>query len=310
MDVELKILPLYHCICLMWAHSAYYGTNPRMMVFFRMINNLMIEQSAKSLDPATLFHGEPDESLTKLKKIIAILELYRTSFKTYRDKLPQFVPPGKNPILWSFKVQDVFDRFDLYMKRLYLIREIFDTAAEFWKLQKIEIGGIKGRQLTSSLMDINDKFQALYQTWSNIKFDPLDPDPTVKHFENERKKYRDQADTMERKIATILSQAFEECFTIESTVKLIVIAGSLVHRRIVLPEIAEKVNRMLDFYTVDLRLAKDSFEEQMELFKKHGVTGLIVDQGFPPVAGALFYIRKWRARLGKPIDELPNISLP
>lgn len=49
---------LYHLICLMWAHSKYYGTNKRMIVLFKMINNMYIEASSKFLDPGSLFQGK------------------------------------------------------------------------------------------------------------------------------------------------------------------------------------------------------------------------------------------------------------
>lgn len=48
---------LYHLVCLLWAHSIYYGTNKRMIVLFRMINNMYIESSSKFLDPGSLFQG-------------------------------------------------------------------------------------------------------------------------------------------------------------------------------------------------------------------------------------------------------------
>lgn len=308
-------MPLYHCICLMWANSTYYGTNSRMMTLFKMVNNLMIECSSKSLDPQSLFQGEPDESLKKLNESIEILELHKAAFKEYRDKLPEYIPKDdgeeKSPILWTFRVQDVFERFDYYMRRLYIIRNIFVTANEIWKLEKIELGGIKGRTLSKQLGQIHDEFQTLYMMWNGIQFDPLDPDPKLKLFEEQRLKFAEKSDMMERKIATILSQALDECFTIDSLVKLIQVAGaSLLSRELIYPEVVEKLVKLIDFYNDDLDLVKELFDEGMETYKKFGVSGMKVDRRFPPVAGSIYWVRKLRNRINKPTEDIPNLELP
>ena len=157
---EHNIKPMYHCICLMWALSKYYGRNSRMIILFRMINNLMIEAATKSLDPGSLFVGEPDESIQKLSKIIAILEIHRDAWIEYRDRLSEFVREEihYSPIFWTFQPKEIFERFDAFTERLCLIREIFQTANEFLKLEKIEIGGIKGRFLSRRVQEILEEF--------------------------------------------------------------------------------------------------------------------------------------------------------
>lgn len=105
----------------------------------------MIEDASKFLDPGSLFQGEPDESLVVLGKVIDVLRVHRACFFEYRDKLPSFAQPGKDPIMWTFRPSDIFERFDKFLDRLEVIRAIFVTANEFYKIEKIELGGLKGR---------------------------------------------------------------------------------------------------------------------------------------------------------------------
>jgi dynein heavy chain len=279
-----------------------------------MVNNMMIEGSAKSLDPQSLFQGDPDEGLKKLNMSIEILELHNGAFKEYRDSLPeflQFAEEGKNPIMWTFTAKDIFERFDHYMNRLYTIRDIFYTANEFWKLEKVDFEGIKGRVLSKQLIEIHDQFQTVYMMWNGIQFDPLDSDPKIKLFEEQRLKFMEQSDMMERKIATILSQAFDECYTIESLVKLIQVAGSsLLSRRLIYPEIVEKLVKIIDLYNEALELVKQNFDEGLDIYQKNGVIEMKVDKGFPPVAGTNYWIRKLRSRINRPTDDIPNLDLP
>lgn len=295
----------------MWAHSKYYGLNSRMITLFRMINNLMIENCTKFLDPTSIFQGEPDESLGTIARVIKILELHRDCFKDYRDRLPEFKQrfcPTKNPILWTFKPVDCFERFNAYLDRLYTVRDIFETANEFYKLEKLELGGLKGRNLSRSVAEVFNDFKNLYLKWSQIQFDPLDPSPQAKSFDNERKKFKCETDVLERKLSAVLSQAFDECYTMESIIKLIEVCGSLLQRQIIFNEIRDKLESMIGIYNNDLDQVKSIYDDGLEKFTKDGVKGLEVDKSFPPVAGSLTWIKKMKTRITKPQDELRNIS--
>lgn len=304
----MRIPALYHVVCMMWARSTYYGLNTRMTVLFRMINNMMIESATKSLDPGSLFQGEPDESLQRLVKIISVLESHKEFFKEYREKLPSFVLPGKEAMLWTFRPRDIFERFDKYMSRLNVVRDIFDTANEFYKVEKIELGGVKGRTLSRGIQETFNEFKTIYVGWSQIQFDPLDPTPTVNHFDRELKEFQENSQVLERKLAAILVQAFDECYTMESIIKLIEVCGSLLQRPIIYEEIKDKLENMIEIYNNDLDMVKEFFDQGFESIQSGGVAALQVDRGFPPVAGAMTWIKKMRIRIVKPTEDLPNIE--
>lgn len=269
---------------------------------------MMIESASKFLDPGSLFQGEPDESLSTLGKVIRILEVQKSCFKEYREKLPTFVLPGKDPILWTFRPSDIFERFDKFLDRLNIIREIFETANEFFKIEKIELGGLKGRNLSRSIQEVFNDFKNIYTKWSQIQFDPLDPTPQVNYFEKERKEFQDNAEVLERKLAALLVQAFDECYTMESLIKLIEICGSLLLRPIIFSEISDQLDNILELYNQDLDMVKEIFDAGVETINSDGVDSLKVDKGFPPVTGVLTWIKKMKMRISKPLDDLPNID--
>lgn len=71
------IKPLLHCMCLMWSKSKYYPTI-NWVLLFKMIGNMMIEESTKNLDPDTLFQNDSTEdSLIKIAETISNLESYK-----------------------------------------------------------------------------------------------------------------------------------------------------------------------------------------------------------------------------------------
>lgn len=292
----------------MWSRSKYYGLNSRVTVLFRMINNMVIESASKFLDPGSLFQGETDESLATLGKVINVMEIHKSCFKEYREKLPSYILPGRDPILWTFRPKDIFERFDMFLVRLNIIRDIFETANEFFKVEKIELGGLKGRNLSRSIQEVFNEFKNIYAKWSQVQFDPLDPTPLGNRFEKERKEFQEVAEVLERKLAALLVQAFDECYTMESLIKLIEICGSLLLRPIIFNEIKDQLNNILDLYNQDLCLVKKIYDDGVETINVEGIDSLNVDKGFPPVTGALTWIKKMKTRVTKPLDDLPNID--
>lgn len=182
--------------------------------------NMLIAEATKSLDSQSLFQGEVSDSLIKIDIIIGNLEKFRSEYSNYREKLSTFIKPNTSPNPWTFKSSSVFERFETYLTRLYEIRHVFLTTNDFQKLEKIEIGGIRGRAISRKMVKINDEFQLLYQNWIGIRYDPLDPNPQLKQFEQQKNRFQDKSDILERKLATLFSQAFDECGNLEQLSKV------------------------------------------------------------------------------------------
>ena len=56
---------------------------------------------------------------------------------------------------------------------------MFSTAIEFTKLEKVGIGGMKGRILSHDVDQIFAEFQEHFATFANSTYDSLDPDQKV-----------------------------------------------------------------------------------------------------------------------------------
>ena len=54
-----------------------------------------------------------------------------------------------------------------------------ETVVEFSKLEKIELGGIKGKVLSQQVVDIFEAFQAEYKVFTEATYDSLDPNDPV-----------------------------------------------------------------------------------------------------------------------------------
>ena len=56
---------------------------------------------------------------------------------------------------------------------------MFATAIEFSKLEKVEIGGMKGRILSHDVVQIFTEFQEYFTVFANSSYDGLDPQNKV-----------------------------------------------------------------------------------------------------------------------------------
>lgn len=147
-----------------------------------------------------------------------------------KSKLTSYKKADTNPIAWSFQGKTIFKRLNLYIQRLNDIRDIFQTANEFSKLDRVEIGGLKGRiqskqfvkysqklfqfkgrNLSRRITDATVEYQKLYSQWSSTDFDPLDADGTITIFQKIQQDYQDKADGIERSLAQIFIEAFDDC---------------------------------------------------------------------------------------------------
>ncbi|XP_058061407.1 LOW QUALITY PROTEIN: dynein beta chain, ciliary-like [Anopheles bellator] len=304
------VSPMLHLVCLVWANSCYYGTNARMVILFKMISNMLMAEASKSLDPGSLFQGEVDECLIKISSIIEILEFYKSEFNDFRSRLADFAKPNTQPIYWTFRPRDIFQRLDSYIVRLNEIKDIFNTANEFKKLEKVEIGGLRGRAISRKIQEIYDDYHKLYQRWGSIQYDPLDPDPREKSFDKDKLRYLEKASVLERRLAAQFVLAFEECCNVEQLMKLVQVLGSLLTRRLIQPDVARQISSIVDLFEDDLCTVDAIFEKGEDDFNQRGLEGIPIDEGFPPVAGAIAWVHKLRDRVHKPITELAMIELP
>lgn len=80
--------------------------------------------------------------------------IQRELFEEHRRKIPKYFPDGEDVWTWEFHPTHAFARMDSFLARLSDIRNIFQVAREFLKIEKIEFGGPKGKVLGVKLASI------------------------------------------------------------------------------------------------------------------------------------------------------------
>ncbi|KAI5631347.1 dynein beta chain, ciliary [Phthorimaea operculella] len=309
-DARPLIRPMLHCIGLLWGQSRYFCNVEKLIPLLRELCNLVIQQCTATVDPPTIFQGEPDEQLMKLKQAIGILNHFVDTYEVNRDKVATFFNAGVMPVRWSFDFDRVFMRFNVYLKRLRMIEEILEATVEFLKLEKVEFCGLRGKILSNECLKILDEYQLTYQYLGNISYDPADPEDEsfLKDYKNHMKILED----VDYQLASLFSQGFDECYNLEHMFKFFQVIGDLFHRPIINAELQPKLPRLLELMHANLDDVKLIFDEEMQKLTKigKGPERPMVDLYIPPLSGTLWWIHKLRQRLAVPMEEFISLEDP
>ena len=114
---------------------------------------------------------EVEEALDKVILTLKNFGAFRDAFCEFKGKLPTYFKEDKKPKTWDFQEHLIFKRFDSFVDRLMIIKEFFRTAQQFLKLEKVEMGGIRGKALSTRIIAVHDEFKEQYQVFSNRTYD-------------------------------------------------------------------------------------------------------------------------------------------
>lgn len=188
----------------------------------------------------------------------------------HRNKLTNYVIDDAYPnVVWSFKTSVIFERLDLYINRLKNIRDMFDTANDFLRLEKLEIGGVRGRHLNQKLSQIQKEFQLLFNICTTIDYNPLDPNNTS--FRGLKENYDTKTKSLERRIAQILLEGFENCFSTDTSLKLLGMIGKLAYRPMINQHIEKEIQKIVDSFAADVDKVEMYFEESYSHYQANSI---------------------------------------
>ncbi|XP_015272477.1 PREDICTED: dynein heavy chain 17, axonemal [Gekko japonicus] len=313
-QVEYPQLPPFinsvmYTICLIWANSEYYNTPSRIIVILQEICNLVIEMTRNFLSPEEVLKGlqsEIEEVLGGIKLGISVIEkLYKTYDICCSDMMPTFFQ-DKEPQYWEFPSTLVFARMNAFFHRLKTVEELYVTSIEFLKLEKIELGGVRGNILGSQVVQIYEEVLEFIKVFAECKYDPLDPadEQFVEDFADFQIKIQD----LDRRLATIFYQGFVDCSGLESAVKQVHMFVSLLERPLIKADAAAHYSTLLEMFNVELDNAKILYDVQIATKSKDGVPP--ISKNMPPVAGQLKWALELQERLQIPFKDLQAIDHP
>ncbi|CAF3393401.1 unnamed protein product [Rotaria sp. Silwood1] len=296
--------PMFHTLCLMWVNCKAYRRPARIIVLLQELNNLIMKQASEFMEPLDLFKGEPDESMEKINLTVRSLEAYQSAYLQYKSNLKNYFKNGEIVKEFDFAPKLVFAKWDQFMERVRIIQDLFQTAAEFLRLEKVEIGGVKGKTLSSLVLNIFEQFKEEFEKMSNKKYDPLDP--ACIEFLDDIAHFKHFLKDMELKLASIINQAFDDSNSLASQFKLISILGSMLERPTIHEAFVRNYRRITLTVEQEIDACHEIYERQMAYKKEHGTIEL--HRNKPPIAGSIEWVDEMKDRINEPLDAFSKLD--
>ncbi|KAE8580906.1 hypothetical protein XENTR_v10024588 [Xenopus tropicalis] len=260
-DIESFILPLFHTISLIWTHSKYYCFPQRIIVLLQEFCNLVIDRAQNYLIPEEIFKMELEEGLEKVQQTIQMFKSFKTVFSLYKEEVSGSAK--KDGVkTWDFPSNLVFFRFDSILERLNYIEELFTAAIDFLKLERVEIGGLRGKILSEEVHAMCEESNESWRILQESKYDPLDYTNT--DFLVDYVRYSQQINDFDHHLGRILNLAFEESNGLESAFKVLQIFGALLDRPVINSLFRPNYAKLLSMFELEINSCRRIFHSQEE----------------------------------------------
>ncbi|XP_072275197.1 dynein axonemal heavy chain 11-like [Pyxicephalus adspersus] len=291
-DIEGFFLPLFHTIFLIWTNSLYYCTPQRVIVLLQEFCNLLIDRSENFLISEEIFKMELEEGLERVQMVVQMFQCFKKTYLLYVEKVAIAAKNSERIQIWDFPSSLVFFRFDSVLERLLFIEELFTAAIDFLKLEKIEIGGFRGKILSEEIHIMSEESNEIWRMLQEGKYDPLDY--TDAAFLSDYTKYRQQINGFDHHLGQILNLAFDESNGLESAFKGLQIFGTLLDRPVINTLFCPNYVKLITMFEMEINSCKKIYLSQ----KEAAIQGnSMLHKNMPVVAGNLKWSQELRERL-------------
>lgn len=276
---ELGVLfpAIMHGVMMVWIHSPHFNTVARLVVLIRMIANDLVAQGLKQGASDTLLELEPPEAVEQVKGVLAVCRRLHGEYLEYKNRVAMRCPD--NP--WRVQSSALFGKLNSFIDRAVDVQDIVETRLQFNRLERVEIGGTKGKQLSASIETVYTDFKNALQVFENVQYDMFDIE--VKEFEPDYYQFRLLVKEMERRLSSVIAQGLEDCSAVEDAFKLLDSFEGLLDRDLIQNNLEKHFIKLLRQYRQHLKDVQSMF------VKSRSVPPIY--NNMPPIAGALHWSR-------------------
>ena len=285
--------PILHTILLIWKHSKYYNSATRLVILIREICNDLIMQACRFLGEEIL-QMDPKEASENLKMTLKVCG----SFKSYYFDYKARTQSESQSNMWRFQNSILFARLDSFLERCHDILDLSQTVLQFNTLERVEIGGTKGKTLTTSVHQIFSDFSQAVGKFHTIEYDVLNVES--KEFDDDFYEFRCSIKELERRLGSVISQAFDDCTTVSMSFKLMDSFQGLLEREIIAGDLEQKQLNLLNTYWNDLRTVNEIFSLGKDTHH--------IDGNKAPSSGSVSWVQSLKARIEQPMEKFQKLK--
>eukprot|EP00049_Salpingoeca_infusionum_P001275 m.46981 g.46981 ORF g.46981 m.46981 type:complete len:4526 (+) comp10948_c0_seq2:170-13747(+) len=301
-DMEFNVKGCFHTLKLIWLNSKHYSTARHFVVILREVMNQVIMAVINTVEPRSVFGQEVQEGIVKPRDALKIIEWVKESYASTRDSINQAAENG-DCAPWEFETSLVFARLDTYEARVRMILTVFESALDFFKLEKVEVSGDKLNNQIKELFDIiRERWEQLAKATGDEGCDCLNPqDP---HFVQEYDNFEALRADFDRRIGSIALQGLEGVTGLEGAFKLIVGFQGLLDRPDIADDVSLQYPKLISMYEAELSAVKQLFDTLRAAPESQ------LSLNMPDTAGVLKLLQEFRDRVDTPRKQIEGMEHP
>ncbi|XP_033103095.1 dynein heavy chain 9, axonemal-like [Anneissia japonica] len=201
---------------------------------------------------------------------------------------------------WPQRNAPCFNLMNSFMERCNDLLELVQTTGHFNLLQKAaEVGGAGTKSLDALVREIHRQFTESMDSFNRNVENILDLMAT-QAFEKAFFTFRTIVKDLERQLAFVLRQSFQQCPTIGSQLRLLEVFEGISSRELVQKHLKDKDSQLVMSFTSELISVRNMFIKGNRSPPQHS--------HFPPVVSRLIWIRALRRRIQEPMEKLKRVS--
>jgi len=290
--------PLLHTLLLIWKHSKFYNTSARMVVFMRQVVNSIIAASERFLTGKNVTETLLDENaptmVGKLQTLLRVAGDFKLVYFRYKAIAATECPSSP----WRISNTALFSRLDTFLERCHDVLEITHVVISFRHLEKVIIGGIKGKILSETVEGVLTEFRAILGDLDHVAYDLLYDEG--EEFSKDFSIFKKRVEVLERRLATTLVSAFEDAPNLYARCKLLDTYHVLLERPLISRELEKLQLALVREFSMDLRRVHETFLSE--------VSAPFISKNLPPTAGRLFWSRALRDRVHEPMSRIKSLG--
>eukprot|EP00755_Sulcionema_specki_P019722 Sspe_Gene.70182::Locus_41437_Transcript_1_1_Confidence_1.000_Length_4815::g.70182::m.70182/K10408/DNAH; dynein heavy chain, axonemal len=300
---------LFHYIYTVWTHSKHYNTPARLVILIREICNDLISSARSNVNVEDLFTTEPDDAVKRLSSTLSVCGHFKNWYFHYKTKAAKEASStdgeGSRPRPWKFQNTTLFSRLDAFLERCHDLLDVLETVMLFNRLEKVEIGGTHGAELSANIVSIYKEFQDSYQHFHSPEdgaYDILNVDEP--RFDSDFAEFRSKVRNMEMRLGAMLTQSMEDAKALYNSFKLVDTYEGFLDRSVIQQEWQKRQMDVLRAYHDDLLQVQECYQHHKD------DAGGGVYAKMPPTAAQLVWGRGLLERITEPYARINELSKP
>ncbi|KAL4465245.1 hypothetical protein ABPG74_001959 [Tetrahymena malaccensis] len=285
---------LMNAIKMIHTTAKYYNTSDKVTGLFIKITNQMIKnckdlvlkkkgKSDNSSSNKFIWEQDPAELIEIFGLCIKLYCEYKKCYNEMKEKIAQ-IPSLKT---FEFSEAKIFGKFDIFVRRLQKLIEIFSNIQQFNALSKHNLDGMD--ILTNRFKKIIDDFK---KKGNNLL------DTTNNKFDRDWVELNVEISQLDTELSNFIDNIFNRFRNIEYSLKLLFKLQSTIKRDSLKHSLASRFNTILHNYAIELETIQRVFQDQK--------SNPPLVRNMPLAAGKIIWSRHLFQKITGPINVFPQ----